>query len=126
MPNYDLNGLDDELLIFIDVQNNVWFRAIEFAKLLNYTKPYQINRQVDRKHILYFSAICKDMTKSPTEFKADTVFIDRIGIVELADKSNNLEVIRFTKWLLTKVIPAIHADENVKINATVQRKCGRK
>lgn len=113
MPNYDLNDDDDDdkLLIFIDVHNNVWFGAIEFIKLFNYRNPRINNRrrreQVGRKHILYFSAICKDMTKLPSDCKANTLFIDKIGIVKLAYKSNNLEVIRFTKWMLKKVIPAI-------------------
>lgn len=110
--SYTLNNQEYDLFIYIDLHNNLWFKAKEVALILQYANTNKaIDNNVDNCDCCYWENLMERILNTPlatpSNWQPKTVFINESGLYQLMLRSQKPEAIAFRRWVTRDVLPSI-------------------
>ncbi|GIY04000.1 hypothetical protein CDAR_304901 [Caerostris darwini] len=107
-----LNGMKHNIHLFLDEENNVWFKAEEIAIILEYKNPKRaISIIVDKKDQKEWSRFPSTThVATPSNWQTQTIFINIHGLTQLTMKCNNPKAKMFKRWVFKEFSPFIPKD----------------
>ena len=98
LSNFVFNG-EYTIRIFIDENGDVWFIAIDVAKVLGYTDAQAMTRMIDESE--------KQNRQIVGFGNREVSIITEAGLYFAIIKSNKNEAVEFQKWISKEVLPSI-------------------
>ncbi len=123
----DLNNnkltFDNKIITIINIQNDLWFKGNDVAKLLGYSDPkraiqHHINK--DKYKLTYENIIKKRGTESspPLSYnEKNSIFINESGLYKLIFKSTLKIAEDFQEWIQDDVLPQIRKTGSYSIQS---------
>lgn len=116
--NFVIDNTSLELYIYIDEENNPWFKAKEIAKFLGYvnsTKAIQDNVSEFNK-IMWFKIPSTTLQPEiPSNWHPNTIFINEAGLYELMLRSKLKCCKHFQNWVTSEVLPSLRDASQKKL-----------
>jgi prophage antirepressor-like protein len=110
----------NKINFLIDIDNNIWFKFISIANILN----YKSNKDALRDHVEKHNK--KNIKNINTIFKTndhpDTIYINESGLYILLIKSRMKDAIKFQLWLINDVLPNLRKYGKVEVNKKIKLK----
>lgn len=104
---YSVGEKTFEIYIYIDEQQNLWFKAGEVALALGYFNTRNaILKHVNDEDKLQ-GAPFRDGLELPSNWQSNTIFINESGLYSLILRSKKPEAKQFNRWVTSEVLPSI-------------------
>jgi prophage antirepressor-like protein len=104
----------------IDIENNIWFKFLNIAKLLNYKSSKDALRDLvtkKNKSLLKNIKILIKVKEHP-----NTVYINEKGIYNFLMKSRMESAKEFQEWLINEVLPNLRKHGKYELNKKIKQK----
>lgn len=118
--NNELIYNNNKINYVIDIENNIWFKFLSLAKLLNYKSRKDTLRTLvskDNKLLLKNIKIIVKVKEHP-----NTVYINEKGIYNFLMKSRMKSAKEFQQWLINEVLPNLRKHGKYEINKKIKQK----
>ncbi len=122
----DLNNnklsFNEKTISIINVNNELWFKGIDIAKLLGYSNPIKsLNQHITKdKYKLKYENLLKEGTRSgyPLSYNdKNTIYINESGLYKLIFKSQLKIAEEFQEWIQDDVLPQIRKTGSYSIQS---------
>lgn len=107
---FTLEKIDIELWIYVDPQNNPWFKAKEVAAFLKYKWEAQaISKNVSDFNKRDWETLWSTgpPPETPPNWQPNTIFINEPGLYQLMMRSKLPGMEKFQNWVTSDVLPSI-------------------
>jgi prophage antirepressor-like protein len=117
-PNMFMFG-EHEIMIFLDNNNEIWFKGVDVAKALNIKEPKNsIRNNLDEKNIRKYkelSNVRRGLSNHPLNMHPDTMFMNESGLYTFLLRSRMPAAGPFVKWVTEEILPSIRKNNKYEI-----------